>query len=297
MRLPSFYLIGAAKSGTTTLYKYLQRHPDVYLPEQKEPEFFARDDLYAQGIASYAQLFRDAEPGQSCGEASTIYTRYPQFPGVAERIARHTPHARLIYLMREPVERAYSHYVQEVKTVQNLGGPWADRASFEVALHRSSVYLDSSDYRRQLEQYLRYFRREQILPLLFEDLVQRPQEVVARVVDFLGLDSKLDLVEEGVIAANRASEHFERHTRRALTRALAGTALGRVGRALAPRRARELAWRLLLRSPWARRVRHSYTPPPMLAATRESLRAHFAPQVDRLEQFLGISLDVWRRTG
>jgi hypothetical protein len=294
VRLPSFYVIGASKAGTTTLYHYLQRHPDVYLTRPKEPEFFARDELYARGLASYARLFEGAEPGQSCGDASTIYTRHPQFPRAAERIARHTPDARLIYLMRSPVDRAYSHYVQEVKTAQNLGRSWADRPTFEAALAASSVYLDSSDYALQLQQYRRYFRSDQILPLLFEDLVDAPARVLTGVLDFLGLDAKISLLDEGTIAANRASDHFERHTRKTLTRALRASPLGRLGRRLAPRSVRERLWDALLRSPWAARVRRAHVPPPMRPDTRAQLEACFAPRIDALEQVLGIPLDRWR---
>ena len=77
MRLPDFVLIGAAKAGTTSLYALLDRHPDIFMPKVKEPEFFARDDRYAEGIESYAAAFAAAAPGQIAGEASTIHSLSP----------------------------------------------------------------------------------------------------------------------------------------------------------------------------------------------------------------------------
>ena len=72
MSLPDFFIIGAAKAGTTSLFALLERHPDIFMSTPKEPEFFARDDLYSKGLESYADLFEQALPGQILGEASTI---------------------------------------------------------------------------------------------------------------------------------------------------------------------------------------------------------------------------------
>ncbi|NER32103.1 MAG: sulfotransferase domain-containing protein, partial [Symploca sp. SIO1C4] len=78
MRLPDFLIIGAAKSGTTTLYKYLCRHPQICMSNPKEPDFFAIDHIYDQGIDWYSSLFSEARLKQVCGEASTTYTRLPK---------------------------------------------------------------------------------------------------------------------------------------------------------------------------------------------------------------------------
>ena len=112
MKLPDFIIIGAAKAGTTSLYALLDRHPDIFMPAHKEPEFFARDDHYAKGIDSYATLFEGATPHQQVGEASTLYSLAPFFGHTAGRIKAHLPQVKLIYVMREPVARAYSFYVQ-----------------------------------------------------------------------------------------------------------------------------------------------------------------------------------------
>ena len=109
-RLPDFLIIGAAKSATTTLYEYLTRQQAIFMSPEKEPCYFSHDDVYAKGEDWYRSLFAGARDDQICGEASTTYSRWPQYPHAAERIARAIPQARFIYVMRHPVERIYSFY-------------------------------------------------------------------------------------------------------------------------------------------------------------------------------------------
>ena len=108
LRLPTFLVIGAPKAGTTSLHDHLRGHPDVFMPTRKEPDFFFRDAAWREGIASYARLFRRAGSVTAVGETSTSYSRYPHVPDVPERIALVVPDARLIYLVRHPVERMVS---------------------------------------------------------------------------------------------------------------------------------------------------------------------------------------------
>ncbi|PYC46421.1 hypothetical protein DI396_15600 [Litorivita pollutaquae] len=125
-----FFIIGAAKAGTTSLHARLQAHPDLFLTEPKEPEFFARDDRYEAGIDSYAALFTDAKPGQLRGDASTLYSLAPLFPKTAERIKTHCPEAKFIYMLREPVNRAVDHnrtvaQSQQIRGLMRRLGPVA----------------------------------------------------------------------------------------------------------------------------------------------------------------------------
>ena len=82
MRLPNFFIIGAAKSATTTLYKYLASHPQIHMSVEKEPNFFGADIKYQRGLTWYSELFSEAEVGQICGEASTDYSKFPEYPNV-----------------------------------------------------------------------------------------------------------------------------------------------------------------------------------------------------------------------
>ena len=122
-RNPDFLVIGAMKAGSTTLHTYLSRHPDLYLHERKEPGFFSREERYARGIEWYRALFADARPDQLCAESSTCYTRWPHFADVAPRIRQHVPEVRFVYIMRDPVARAYSHYAHMMGERRSEGLP------------------------------------------------------------------------------------------------------------------------------------------------------------------------------
>ena len=214
-RNPDFMLIGAMKSGTTTLHAHLTRHPDVYLCEPKEPGFFSRDERYACGIESYRELFRPARPRQLCGEASTCYTRWPHYADVAPRIAEHVPDARFLFIMRDPVERSYSHY-------RHLCEEWAaagkDIPSFSEAIEVAPEIVDASLYCAQLQRFLSHFSRDRFHLLTLEELRERPAEVLAGVQSFLGV-AQASLVGESEVRRNEAGTAIARKTmRKRLTR-------------------------------------------------------------------------------
>jgi Sulfotransferase domain len=177
--LPTFLLIGAMKSGTTTLYSYLAEHPEVYLPALKEPNFF--NDHWHRGVGWYERLFAGAGDALARGEASVRYTSFPDDPDCPRRIASVVPKVRLLFLARDPVDRIRSHYLHEVAALR-------ERRPLERAVRENPIYLDRSRYAMQLDRYLEHFRRDQLLVLRAEDLFRAPQEVLPRVSAFLGVD-------------------------------------------------------------------------------------------------------------
>src|SRR6185369_6874288 len=126
MRLADFIIGGAPRSGTTWLYDLLARNPDVYMarPARPEPKFFLVDELYEKGLGHYAHWFEGARPGQLAGEKSTNYLESPL---AASRIRAALPGVRLIFILRDPVERAYSNYLWS-----RMNG--LETESFEAAL-------------------------------------------------------------------------------------------------------------------------------------------------------------------
>lgn len=120
--LPNFLIIGARKAGTTSMYYYLQAHPQVYMSPEKELKFFVPEKNWTRGVAWYEQYFDEAGDAIAIGEASPSYTRYPRSRGIPALIAEVLPKARLIYLVRHPVDRMVSHYLA------NLRNLWAGRS-------------------------------------------------------------------------------------------------------------------------------------------------------------------------
>lgn len=178
--LPNFLIIGAMKAGTTSLYEYLRRHPQIFMPAVKELNFFVAERNWDRGRDWYEKHFQGAEAASAVGEATTHYTRFPQFEGVPKRIAGLLPDVRLIYVVRDPVDRMQSEYVY-----RRLGG-WEKRP-IDQALRSDRTYLDGSRYALQLEQYLPFFDRSQILVLKSEDLNDRRLVLLRGVFQFLGV--------------------------------------------------------------------------------------------------------------
>jgi hypothetical protein len=181
-RLPNFLVIGAMKAGTTSLYHYLRRHPQVFMSKIKELDFFAQEGNWHRGFDWYGRQFAAAgEDAVAVGEASTVYAKYPWYRGIPERIGEHLPGARIIYLVRHPVERMRSHYEHRVAV-------GAERDPIERALVRNPIYLDYSRYALQIERYVSCFPREQILILTSEDLRHDRRRTIRRVFEFLRVD-------------------------------------------------------------------------------------------------------------
>ncbi len=310
-RLPDFFIIGAAKAGTTSVHAALSRHPAIFMPDRKEPEFLARDDLYDQGIESYAQLFEPSQPGQLIGEASTLYSLGRFFPHTARRMAAHCPDAKIVYIVREPVDRAYSYYLQLTKNYQNWSGDNAFHRTFEDfvlpdrharAAPRAKAFagfdahlpdspdlcLDGSRYHSQLQRYLEVFPRERICILRFEDFKADRAGFFARLTDFLGVDRLDETVLAGAATRKNVSEDFFR--RQADLRKL--DALKRKSgavwqaRKLLPESVRALARRAVLGVSPARAA--DVQPPEVEQATRDALARAFRAEDEALGKLTGI---------
>lgn len=181
--LPAFLIIGACKSGTTTLYDELAAHPGTFMPSVKEPNILNRGVTPADLRSLYAEHFRGAGPRALCGDGSTYYTMQPAYPDVSGK-ARDLlgPELRLIYIMREPVARIVSHLAHD------YGVGRIRDTDFDTHALANERYVACSDYARQLAPWIDRFGPDRLLGLRFEDLVADRAAVAARAATFLGLD-------------------------------------------------------------------------------------------------------------
>jgi hypothetical protein len=196
MRLPDFIIGGAPRSGTTWLYELLDRHPGVYMarPLKPEPKFFLVDQVYEKGLKFYADTwFAAAGPGSVAGEKSTDYL---ESAAAAERIARDLPRVKLVFILREPVERAYSNYLwsrmngletEDFATALRLEADREKDLPERLRFARPFSYFSRGLYADLLAPYLQRFSREQILILQFEDICVRPRALAERLHRFLGV--------------------------------------------------------------------------------------------------------------
>ena len=180
--LPNFLVIGAMKGGTTSLWQYLKSHPQIFLPDKKEIHFFSYDENWKKGTPWYKTFFANVpRSALAIGEASTTYAKYPLIDGVPPRIATTIPNARLIYVIRHPIDRMRSHYVDRHEAGE-------ETKSIESALTTDDRYLNLSRYAMQIERYLDFFVRPQMLFITSEDLRDHRAPTMQRVFEFLRVD-------------------------------------------------------------------------------------------------------------
>lgn len=204
MPLPNFLVIGAAKSGTTSLHRYLREHPEIYVPARREPSFFAHEgeELHFKGpgddewsfvtdVESYQRLFEGAEGYTAVGELSP---RYLYFRRSSERIQRYIPDARLVVILRHPVDRAYSHFLMnrdrlcepepDFATALGLGSKRAQRG-----WGWDWQYVEAGLYHKQLKRYYSVFDVNKIRVFLYEEYKSNPNTFFSELFAFLGVDA------------------------------------------------------------------------------------------------------------
>ena len=205
--MPNFLVFGAAKAGTTSLYKYLEQHPDIFMSSFKEPGFFAFagekptlkgpgaqkwvDRWVVSDLESYQKLFEGYSGQKAIGEASPYYIYYAKTP---ETIKKYVPNMKLIAILRDPVERAFSNYVWAVRDRAESLTDFAQALEAEADRVKDNWgpkwhYKNQGFYYRQLQPYYDNFSREQIRIYLYEDFVANPVAIMQDIFAFLDIDN------------------------------------------------------------------------------------------------------------
>lgn len=274
--LPNLVIIGAMKSGTSSLHYYLNFHPEIHMSQTKELDFFVEEMNWSKGREWYEGWFDSPAPIR--GEASPNYTTYPLFRGVPERMHSLIPTAKLIYVIRDPIERMLSHYIHAVYMKREA------RPAEEALADPDSVYLLRSRYFTQLKQYLRFYDRSQILVLSSEELLARRLETLKGVFHFIGVDENFH---------SPAFDQIRHHSGRKTQVTRLGALLLALSRPFRPM----LGMFGGLRASLARKKKAlAYQPiarPRLSEETRRLIAGRLADEVAQLRAFTGKAFDEW----
>lgn len=282
MRKPDFFIVGAPRCGTTSMYAYLRQHPEIYASPHKEPHFFGTDLTVLPGALReeplYLELFAGAGDRQRAGESSVWYLLSQR---AASEIRAYVSDAKIIILLRRPEQMAFSLYTLYTRTGNE------DLPTFEEALaaeperrqgRRIPVsayfpeglqYTDAAAHAAKVERYLDVFGRENVHCILFDDLVRDTAAVYRQTLEFLGVDPGF----EAELDPRKANEKIRMTVIRQLAR-------------INPEIRRRLQFKDI-------RMHEGGPKDPLSEETAERLRRHFAPDVERLGILLGRDLSTW----
>lgn len=270
-QLPHFVIIGAMKSATTTLQEQLVEQPGIFMCDPKEPNFFSDDPQFRKGLDWYKQLFSMAPAGAVLGEASTHYTKLPTYPQCVSRLHEHLPDAKLIYVMRHPVERLISHYIHEW-SMGNIN------CSIDTAVEQNPEMVAYSQYATQLAPFFKVYGHQSVLPVFFDRLIREPQTELERVCQFIGYSQKPSWIAD-LKPANVSSERLRKFPLYELV--VESRPATWLRRSLIPR-----AWRDRIKAKLTMQQR-----PALSAETRSGLELTFNQDLSTLGNWLGKSIN------
>ncbi|MDP9019425.1 MAG: sulfotransferase domain-containing protein [Actinomycetota bacterium] len=277
-RLPDFIIIGAMKSGTSSLYYWLSEQPGSWGNRQKEPNFFGTDENWNRGVDWYSNIFSLAPPEKLVGESSPAYSHPNLAPMAAMRMAAVVPRVKLIYVLRHPVERLRSHYRHNIRRGRE------PRPLVEAIAEPGNEYVGRSLYHFCLRPYAGLFPREQICVVRFEDMVSVGAPAWSTVLDHVGLPQR-----DRPAKAHNVTIEKPHYT--ALMYRLWESGHHK-GLSRFPRPVRRIGKRLLVREgpEQVRRLRASE------ARIPEHIVQPIWDDIERLEEWLGVGQPLWVRS-
>jgi hypothetical protein len=304
MNLPNFIMIGAAKCGSTSLYNYLRQHPDVYMCPKEDANFFALEggvvSLYmpplgekigrkwVQTLEEYGSLFEAASGQRAIGESSNIYLNISRS---AERIQHYCPEARIMAILRNPVDRAFSNFLHLLGMGLEPHADFADALKAEeervrAGWHPMWFYKQTGCYHTMLQPYFERFDKSRIRIFLYDDLSRNPISLVQSVFDFLEVDKSFrpdvsEVHKSTGVPGNKSLHRFltERNPLKTFVKSLVPD---RFRRSYRSKVAKKLVQRNLVK-------------PTLDANLRKQLVGEFREEVLRLQELIGRDLGQWLR--
>ena len=194
MALPTFIIIGAPKAGSTSLYHYVGQHPEVFTSPVKEPRFFwtYRTSSHTESLSDYEDLFRGSEGYKAVGEGSPAYLSDENTPRLIKELI---PNVKLMAILRDPYERAFSHFVFSRLRGEETEEDFLEAIRVDGArgLSEQVGYIENGLYYRNLSRYRTLFPGDQIKVIMLEDLEERPTDVMKDVFSFLEVDPSIEV--------------------------------------------------------------------------------------------------------
>ena len=300
MPLPDFFIVGAPKCGTTALYQYLSRHPQIFMPVKKEPHYFAQDfqtsglTAYVQDWKAYLALFDEAQDAACIGEASVFYL-YSE--DAADKIRQRIPDAKIIAMLRNPVEMIYSLYHQELFAGNEVLSTFEEALAAEAqrkqgigipvrSTAKKLFYREIGRYSVQLERYISCFGRENVHVIIYDDFKHDTATAVRDTLHFLEVDTHFD-TEYIVYNANKEARITALN--RFFFRPPAWYDVMRsAARRIIPQATRNTVNQFIKRLNTSIKSR-----PALRVATRQQLTLEFQPEVERLSKLLNRDLTHW----
>ncbi|WP_462252982.1 sulfotransferase family protein [Ekhidna sp.] len=296
MSAPNFFMVGAMKSGTTSLYHILGEHPDIYFPSYKEPHYFVspgeklmfngKDDMmiankiFLHKSDEYFELFNNKEKYKIRGDASAMYLYYPQ---ASKNISEFDSSAKILVVLRNPVDRAYSSYL-------HLRRDDRESFSFEEALKEEKARIDNKfnplwHYRRvglyadQVQRYLDNF--EKVKVVIYEDFKSNPEKILSEICDFLSIEEfQFDLAKRFNVSGVPKSRFVHNALRK-------------------PNKIKSLFKGMIPESIKTKVKNHLVNlnlekASPIDPITRRSLLEFYESDISKLENILKLDLNIWR---
>ena len=296
---PDFFIVGAPKTGTTSLHLYLRQHPAVFMPEVKEVKYFGTDRQPRHTpkltLDEYLALFRDARPGQRVGEASVGYLRSTT---AAREIAEFAPDAQAIVMLRDPVEVMHALHSElvflGVEDLADFGEAVAAepdrRAGHRIPANinnpRGLFYREAVAFSEQLQRFFDALGRDRVHVIVYDDFKADTAAAVRGTFRFLGVDDdfapSLEVANPAKVARSRALQRVLSSPPDWMRSAL---------RRLMPRTTRKRLYRGAMRLNARAQARQAMDP-----ELRARLTAELAPEVERLGTLIGRDLAHWSRT-
>jgi len=269
-------VIGAQKSGTTSLAHQLAEHSEICFCDIKEPGYFHQTDNWRAGLDAYHQLF-SPRGNQLCGEASTMYTFLPEWQNTYRRLYEYNPDLKFIYMMRQPVERIVSHYSHN--TVRNI-----EKDSPDKAIWDNPVYIDRSRYNVQIRPFIEMFGKDNVHLVVFEEYIADQITVLKQIAAFLGINPA-EFLKSDTSPKHKSTGEF--YLKSSTLRTFTKSELFRKVRPFMPKDIRQPIRRLFSKK---LEQKPEFTP-----YLKQMIWRFLEDDVAGIEQLLNRSLSVWRQ--